>query len=170
MKLSRDFKCSGPECVNTCCSGEIKLSVFDMKRLGVIFKAGNYYVNNVKIDLFFDQRSGLPYGLLNKNGKCPLLKDGLCSRYADRPLVCRAYPFMIFYPEVMKLELNNGCKGVPSNKWDYVAKSNVEPLVKELKEHERVAEQLKNYSMNELAQQIIQGKILKKHSPENFIK
>lgn len=49
------------------------------------------------IDEFADMVHGFePYVYRMKkpsNGKCLFLKDGLCSIYALRPLVCRFYPF-----------------------------------------------------------------------------
>ena len=162
MKFSSEFNCLGLACPHTCCSGEIKLSVLDLIRLNPEFKEGSYYLGSAMIKVFFDHRSGLPYGLfVNKGGFCPLLKDGLCKFYDKRPLVCRAYPIMIFYPEVAELELNSGCKGVSGMKWEYVSKDSIDPEVtEEFKQYKRLIVSMTRVSMGELAGQVMKGKLL----------
>jgi len=166
MKFSSEFKCLGLTCPHSCCSGEIKLSVLDLIRFNPEFRDGSYHLGSARIKVFFDQRSGLPYGLFeNKNGFCPLFKNNLCKFYDKRPLVCRAYPIMIFYPEVAELDLNSGCKGVPGMKWEYVSKESIDPeVVREFEQYKQLIASMARESMGKLAELVIKGKLL------NYIK
>ncbi len=128
MKYSSEFKCLKEKCPNTCCKGEIKLSLIDALKLSELG------INNYK--WFIDSRTNNPYAIMNnkQNNECPLLINGLCRIYDKevrikelinndlsinaRPLICRVYPEIIFYPETLTLELNSGCPGV--SKWEYV--------------------------------------------------
>ncbi len=152
MKYSSEFKCLKDKCPNNCCTNtEIKLSVIDLLRLKSIgslsFDNGKYVFEKGSVSIFFDTRKGWPYGVMdNKNNACPFLEKGLCSIYEEQisplsktgkvlsgkglslravPLICRSYPFMIFYPETGDIGLNSGCKGVPSQRWEYVVRDDL---------------------------------------------
>lgn len=86
-----------------CCYSEILISDYE-------FELIKEYIQTYNVDIDWDlvdeqqgtmeENSKLPFA----KRKCPLLKDGLCSVYPVRPVVCRAYNSIDTDPKLCKKE------------------------------------------------------------------
>jgi len=181
VEYSSEFKCLCDKCPNNCCQGELKLSVIDLLRLSksfkLVFKDSAYQCKEFKVNMLFDSRTKIPYGLfeLKINGECPLLERGLCKIYTDeisyplfkrlglslnaKPLICRSYPFMILGMGDPSIRLNSGCKGVPGMKWSYVSKSSIdEQVVREFQVYKVLASNIVwGKSIQDLLEMMVKG-------------
>ena len=61
----------------------------------------------------------------SKNSICCLLKDGLCSIYADRPRGCREYPW---YNIDGKLYYDSGCLGIKHDRDEHPDVDDIQPF------------------------------------------
>jgi len=180
MNNSKDFKCLCDQCPNNCCQGELKLSMIDLVRLNESFKLSfndsAYHFSKGSIRMYVDSVTNIPYGLFkNKaDGTCPLLSNGLCTIYDKvinlslfkslglslnaKPMICRAYPFIIFGMGEPSIHLNSGCKGVHGQRWSYVSKSSIDPLVvREFQFYNALTKLVSKESTNDLILMMVNG-------------
>lgn len=61
----------------------------------------------------------------SKDGVCCMLKDGLCSIHADRPMGCREYPW---YNIDGRLYYDAGCPGIGHDKDECPCVDDIEPF------------------------------------------
>jgi Fe-S-cluster containining protein len=75
-----------------CCTGKlVTLYDEDLERLKRIVEVGRIYEKTTAQERIL---TGAEYKMIMENGRCILLKDGLCMHYDLRPDTCRRHPFL----------------------------------------------------------------------------
>jgi len=88
----------------------LTFSKLDKKLASESKKDSPYSEAKLRADLMIDGR--ILRMKVDKNGKCVFLKDGKCSIYKHRPLICQMYPFwfnkefeLIHHPSLVHCDL-----------------------------------------------------------------
>lgn len=102
-RMTGPYRASGAEVPCGSCAGCCRSSMFILIRPGE-----TQALQRIPKNLLFSA-PGMPQGYMimgyNKRGECPMLENGKCSIYKDRPQTCRDYDCRIFAATGLKPDL-----------------------------------------------------------------
>lgn len=155
MELERCIREAGFTCrlCGECCSGKNNEVMVSPDEIDLLCKATGLAQDQITEpypEWIHDSGATLTFGRVlrrGEDGNCMFLKNNRCAVYANRPHICRTYPFMLDGEELLVFECGGCTIGEETPETDLIAKDLLTRKEAEDKEFLLTKEQYQKHSM-----------------------